>query len=89
MALTTLLAGRLADKIDRRYVIIGGLAAFAVASYAFSSLTLDRSMHWVIWMIIGRYLTIGFIYMPMNATSLMVLPPDKLRRGSGLITIMQ
>jgi Na+/melibiose symporter-like transporter len=35
MALTTPWAGRLADKIDRRYVVLGGLTMFALASYWF------------------------------------------------------
>jgi MFS transporter, DHA2 family, multidrug resistance protein len=89
MALTTPWAGRLADKIDRRYVVLGGLTMFALASYWFSFITLDRSMDWVIWMIVGRYITIGFIFTPMNAASMMLLPPDKVRMGAGLINIMQ
>jgi EmrB/QacA subfamily drug resistance transporter len=89
MALTTPWAGRLADKIDRRYVVLGGLTMFALASYWFSFITLERSMDWVIWMIVGRYITIGFIFTPMNAASMMLLPPDKVRMGAGLINIMQ
>jgi DHA2 family multidrug resistance protein len=46
-------------------------------------------MHWVIWMIVGRYLAIGFIFTPMNAASLMLLPADKVRMGSGLINLLQ
>ena len=62
---------------------------FALASYWFSFITLDRSMDWVIWMIVGRYITIGFIFTPINAASMMLLPPDKVRMGAGLINIMQ
>jgi hypothetical protein len=40
-------------------------------------------------MIVGRYITIGFIFTPMNAASMMLLPPDKVRMGAGLINIMQ
>ena len=65
MALTTPWAGRLADKIDRRYVVLGGLTMFALASYWFSFITLEHSMNWVIWMIVGRYITIGFIFTSM------------------------
>ena len=89
MALTTPWAGRLADKIDRRYVVLGGLTMFALASYWFSFITLEHSMNWVIWMIVGRYITIGFIFTPINAASMMLLPPDKVRMGAGLINIMQ
>ncbi len=89
MAATAIFAGRLADKVDRRYVVWCGLTMFALASYLFSFLSLDQPMSWMIWMIVGRYLTIGFIFTPMNAASLMVLPPDKVRMGSGLINLMQ
>jgi MFS transporter, DHA2 family, multidrug resistance protein len=89
MAFTTLAAGRLVDKIDRRIIILFGLGLFAFATYLFSFLTLDRPMSWIIWMIIGRYVTIGFIFTPMNAASLMLLPPDKVRMGSGLINLLQ
>jgi DHA2 family multidrug resistance protein len=89
MAFSTLCAGRLVDKIDRRLIILFGLGLFAFASYAFSFLTLDRPMRWVMWVIVGRYITIGFIFSPMNASSLMLLPPDKVRMGSGLINLLQ
>jgi DHA2 family multidrug resistance protein len=89
MAFTTLIAGRLVDKIDRRVIILFGLGLFALASYLFSFLTLDQPMSWIIWMIIGRYVTIGFIFTPINASSLMLLPPDKVRMGSGMINLLQ
>jgi DHA2 family multidrug resistance protein len=88
-AFTTLWAGRLADKLDRRWVVLVGLGLFALASYWFSFLSLERPMGWVMWMIIGRYVTIGFIFTPMNAASMMLLPADKVRMGAGLINIMQ
>lgn len=89
MAVTTLGAGRLVDIIDRRIILLIGLGLFAFASYSFSFLTLDRPMSWIIWMIVGRYMTIGFIFTPMNAASLMLLPPDQVRMGSGLINLLQ
>jgi DHA2 family multidrug resistance protein len=89
MACMTILSGRLADKIDRRFVVWGGLGMFALACYWFSFLSLDRPMSWMIWMIIARYITIGLIFTPMNAVSMMVLPPDKVRMGSGLINLTQ
>jgi DHA2 family multidrug resistance protein len=89
MMCTTVWAGRLVDKIDRRIIVLCGLGGFALMSYGFSGLTLERPLHWVIWMIVGRYLTIGFIFTPMNAASLMLLPADKVRMGSGLINLLQ
>lgn len=89
MAFTTLGAGRLADVVDRRIIILVGLGLFALSCYWFSYVSLDTSMQMIIWMILGRYFSIAFVFTPMNAASLMTLPPDKVRMGSGLINIMQ
>jgi len=89
MAVTTLGAGRLADLIDRRIIILFGLGLFVLSSYWFSYVTLDTPMHSIIWMIVGRYFSISFIFTPINAASLLTLPPEKARMGSGLIGIMQ
>jgi DHA2 family multidrug resistance protein len=89
MAVSTLLAGQLADKVDRRYVVLGGLSMFAVATYWFSFVTLERPMSWVIWMIVARYISVGFVFTPMNAASMVLLPPEKMRMGSGLLNLMQ
>jgi DHA2 family multidrug resistance protein len=89
MAFTTLGAGRLADVFDRRVIILGGLGLFALSCYWFSHVSLDTPMGTIIWMIVGRYFSIAFVFTPMNAASLMTLPPDKVRMGSGLINIMQ
>jgi EmrB/QacA subfamily drug resistance transporter len=89
LACTMVWAGRLADKLDRRCLALCGLGAFALASYWFSCLTLDRPMSWVTWMIVARYLSVGFVFTPINTASLLLLPKDKVRMGSGLINILQ
>jgi DHA2 family multidrug resistance protein len=89
MAFTTLGAGRLADIVDRRLIVLFGLGLFALSCSWFSYVTLDTPMQVIIWMIVGRYFSIDFVFTPMNATSLMTLPADQVRMGSGLINIMQ
>jgi MFS transporter, DHA2 family, multidrug resistance protein len=89
MAFTTLGAGRLADTIDRRLIVLFGLGLFALSCYWFSYVTLDTPMRVIIWMIVARYFSIAFVFTPMNAASLMTLPADQVRMGSGLINIMQ
>jgi MFS transporter, DHA2 family, multidrug resistance protein len=89
MAFTTLGAGRLADLWDRRLIILFGLGLFALSCYWFSSIDLETPMHIIIWMIVGRYFSIAFVFTPMNAAALMTLPAEKVRMGSGLINIMQ
>jgi DHA2 family multidrug resistance protein len=89
LALMMLTTGRLADLVDRRYIVWGGLGMFALASYWFSFLTLERPQSWLIAMIVWRYAAIPFIFTPLNAASLLLLPADKVRMGSGLINILQ
>jgi DHA2 family multidrug resistance protein len=89
MAFTTLGAGRLADVFDRRAIILFGLSLFALSCYWFSHVSLDTTTRMIIWMIVGRYFSIAFVFTPINAASLMTLPPEKVRMGSGLINIMQ
>jgi MFS transporter, DHA2 family, multidrug resistance protein len=89
MAFTTLGAGRLADLIDRRAIALFGLGLFALSCYWFSYVSLETPMNIIIWMIVGRYFSIAFVFTPINAASLITLPPDKVRMGSGLIHIMQ
>jgi MFS transporter, DHA2 family, multidrug resistance protein len=89
MAFTTLGAGRLADRLDRRLIVLFGLGLFALSCYWFSYVTLDTPMQVIIWMIVGRYFSIAFVFTPMNAAALITLPADRVRMGSGLINIMQ
>jgi len=89
LALMMLTAGRLADIVDRRYIVWAGLAVFALGSYAFAFVTLERPIRWIVAMVIWRYAAIPFIFTPLNAASLMLLPPEKVRMGSGLINILQ
>lgn len=89
LACTMIWAGRLSDWCDRRLLALGGLGTFALASYCFSFLTLEQPVSWVTWMIAARYLSIGFIFTPINSASLMLLPRDKVRMGSGLLNLVQ
>ena len=89
MALTTVVAGRLVDKVDRRLVVYVGLSLFIAATYAFSFLSLDRPTSWMISMIAARYFTMGFIFIPMAAAAVMVLRPEQVRMGSGLVNLIQ
>ena len=62
---------------------------FIVTSYWFSFLTLDKPMSWMVWMTVWRYISMGFLFTPMNTAALAALPPEKVRMGSGLISIVQ
>ena len=89
LALVVVAVGRLTDVVDRRLVILSGLGLFALACYGSSFLTLERPVNWVVWMIVARYFTLGLVYAPIVGASLSALPPEQVRMGSGLVTLVQ
>ena len=89
LAIVVVAVGRLSDAIDRRLVILSGLGLFALACYGSSYLTLERPASWVVWMIVARYFTLGLVYAPIVGASLSALPPEQVRMGSGLVTLVQ
>jgi DHA2 family multidrug resistance protein len=89
LALSFPLAGPIADRFDRRLVMLCALSIFAVSSYLFTFLSLDRALSWIIWMVVLRYSCGGFVYAPMTSAALSHLPPEKVRMGSGLLNLMQ
>jgi DHA2 family multidrug resistance protein len=83
------LAGRLSDKFDRRLIMLSALTIFAIASYLFTFVSLDRPLSWIIWMVVLRYSCGGFVYAPMTSAALSHLPAEQVRMGSGLLNLMQ
>ena len=89
LAIVVVAVGRLTDTIDRRLVILSGLGLLALACYGSSFLTLERPASWVVWMIVARYFTLGLVYAPIVGASLSALPPEQVRMGAGLVTLVQ
>jgi DHA2 family multidrug resistance protein len=89
LALSFPLAGRLADKYDRRVIMLGALSIFALSSYLFTFLSLDRPLSWIIGLVLLRYSCGSFVYAPITATALAQLAPERVRMGSGLLNLMQ
>jgi DHA2 family multidrug resistance protein len=65
------------------------LSVIALASYLFTFVSLERSLSWLIGLVLLRYSCGSFVYAPMMASALAHLPPAKVRMGSGLLNLMQ
>ena len=89
LSLSFPLAGRLADRCDRRVVMLVALSVLAVASYLFTFLHLDWPLSWMVWLVVLRFGSGSFVYAPLLAVALSHLPPEKVRMGSGLLNLMQ
>jgi MFS transporter, DHA2 family, multidrug resistance protein len=89
LSLSFPLAGRVADRFDRRVMMLCALSVFTLSSYLFTFLSLDWPLRYIVWLVMLRFSCGGFVYAPMTATALSQLPPEKVRMGSGLINLMQ
>lgn len=89
LALSFPLAGHVADRFDRRVIMLCALSVFALASYLFTFLSLERPLSWIIWLVVLRFSCGGFVYAPMTASALSHVSPEKVRMGSGLLNLMQ
>ena len=89
LALSFPLAGRVADRCDRRVIMLCALSTFALASYLSTFLSLEWPLSWIVWLVVLRFSCGGFVYAPMMAVALSQLPPEKVRMGSGMLNLMQ
>jgi DHA2 family multidrug resistance protein len=89
LALSFPLAGRVADRCDRRVIILCGLSVFALSSYLSTFLSLEWPLSWIVWLVVLRFGCGGFVYAPVMAVALSQLPPEKVRMGSGMLNLMQ
>jgi MFS transporter, DHA2 family, multidrug resistance protein len=89
LSLSFPLAGRLADRCDRRCMMLAALSGLTVASYLFTFLHLDWPLRWMVWLVVLRFGCGSFVYTPLLAVALSHLPPEKVRMGSGLLNLMQ
>lgn len=82
-------AGRMADVLPPALMIMGGLILFAIG-FHFMSLADVNTVFWTLVLVtmISR-LGLGFINPSLNASSLKVLPPDKVRQGAGATNFMR
>ncbi len=83
------IAGRLADIFDRRLIMFCALCVFALASYQFTGLSLDRPLSWMMWIAALRFVAGSFLFTSATAAALSQLPPEQVRMGSGLLNLMQ
>ncbi len=86
---SSLVAGRMVDKIGVRGVIIPGLAILGLALWLFTSLGLDTPYGTVqIWLIL-RSLALGFCFQPLLVSSLSEMKINQLAEASSVNTTLR
>lgn len=82
-------AGYIADKCDRRVMVMGALGVFALSAYLFTFLSVDCRLSWLIGIVMLRFSCGGFFFAPLTSTALSHLPPEQIRMGSSLLNLVQ
>ena len=89
MAVMMVVIGRLIDSVDRRVVIVSSLGLFALSCHASSFLTLEHPVSWLVWTNAARYFAMGMMYAPVVGAAMAALPPEQVRMGSGMVSLVQ
>ncbi len=83
------IAGKLAGKIDQRYMLAFGLASFGIALFWMGHLTSESSFWELLAPQMLRGFSLMFIMIPVNQLALGTLPPPQLKNASGLYNLMR
>ncbi len=79
----------LARRFDLRWIMLGGLAAFALAMWSFTYITSDWGAQELLWPQIFRGVPLVFFVAPVVTLGLGCLPPERLKYASGLFNTMR
>ena len=89
MGIVMAVTGRLTEAVDRRVVIVSSLGLFAMTCHVSSFLTLEHPASWLVWTNAARYFAMGLMYAPVIGAAMAALPPDQVRMGSGMVSLVQ
>ncbi len=89
MFLTAPIAGRLAQKVDPRFMLAIGFICFAIGTWWMTWLTKDWDFWELLWPQIFRGVGLMLAIVPINNIALGTLPPERLKNASGLYNLMR
>jgi DHA2 family multidrug resistance protein len=83
------LVGIVTSKMDNRWLIAGGFAAFALASYWMAFVTLQISQWSLIWPIILSGVGSGLVFVPLSTIAVGTLRNEQIGNASGLYNLLR
>jgi len=87
--LAVVIGGRLVDKIGVRAVVIPGLIILGIASWQFTSITVNSPVNTLQLSLIMRGLGIGLCIQPLMVSALAEIPPQRLAQASSVSTVVR
>jgi EmrB/QacA subfamily drug resistance transporter len=86
---SSVLGGRLVDKLGMKQVVLPGLALLGFALWGLSRLTLGTPFADFQWLLILRGLALGFTMQPVSAAALSEIKPALLSQASSLNSVVR
>ena len=87
--LAMLVVGRLVGRVDTRWLIAAGFATLALSVHLLGRITLDIAMASVVWPQVLSGLALGFIFVPLSATTVGTLPREEIGNATGIYNLMR
>jgi EmrB/QacA subfamily drug resistance transporter len=87
MGTTSILAGRLSDKIQPRYLLILGLVVLTYISFQFCAIDAWATGALLLGLVIMRRAAQAFCHSPLTSSTLCTISEEQLRMASGLFNL--
>jgi DHA2 family multidrug resistance protein len=87
MGITSIVAGRLSDKIQPRLLLVVGLLALSYVSFQFCSIDVWATTGVLLGLIVLRRGAQAFCHSPLTSSTLHGVPDDEIRMASGLFNV--
>ncbi len=87
MMISMMLAGRVAQVVDGRLLIVGGLAVSAVALWMMTGFDLAMDSRLIIWSGLVQGLGFGFVVLPLNLLAFATLAPTLRTEAASLYSL--
>jgi DHA2 family multidrug resistance protein len=82
-----LVVGKLVGRVDTRLLLGTGLGISAYSFYQMTGWTMDVSEETIVWVGVIQGVGLGFLFVPLTATTLATLPPQHRTQGAGLYNL--
>jgi DHA2 family multidrug resistance protein len=87
MGITSILAGRLSDKVQPKLLLMIGLVGLTYVSFKFCGLDVWATTGLLLGLIVLRRGAQAFCHSPLTSATLRAVPEDQVRMASGLFTL--
>ena len=88
-AISMPLAGKMANRVDARFTIAGGLLLFAVSAWWLGSLNQYAGFWDVFWPRVVQGFSMGFVFVPLTTASLGEIARSAMANATGIYTLIR